>query len=735
MIAMPTRRLPSRIAATLLAALLFVAASASAQLIDSVDVSNDGANAIVRIKFGALIQYLRHAPASEGSLVQMYFQITARDAASEAVAEERRFPPPNDLLPQLVVTYPVQPPGIQRRLDINFGKNVRFRLRPEDARTIVLVVPLTDEQIAKLKPPKPEGVQLAPSPVSASPQTDVEREAATLSREARSALEAGEFETAVTKLNQLLNLPPTAYSQEAQEQIGIARDRLGETAKAKAEYELYLKVYPDGPAAERVRQRLAALAAPPVPGAAVARPGALSYWGSVSMYYYGGQSQTTTSTTTPNPATGATSIDTSSLSSVDQRQLVTNVDLAARYRDANWDSRVVVRDSLAADFLRRRNLDCPIVPDPFNPCKDNKGTSYDNRLTAAYFETKYQPAQLMGRFGRQSATAGGVIGRFDGAVGQWGFYENWRGNAVVGQTVDATLGGTKTFYGASVEAENLGGRWGGNVFAIRQTAAGYEDRVGVGGEVRYFDSERNVYALLDYDPVFKATNIGMIQANWQFPTGTGVNVLYDYRRAPTLQLTNALVAFPSGTSVGDMVQSLGMSGARDLAKTVTPVSRVAVVGVTQQLSPRWQVGGDVRLSTLSSTPATGDFPGLPASGNVYTYTLQVIANSFTPYQDILVLNGNFLTSTLFDAQQFSVDYRITPWANVTLEPMLRYYQQSDNQDVKLTRWTPGLKLVWLVRDRLYLEAEGDWELAKTKGPIIDDSVTRTFYYVGVRWDL
>ena len=734
---MPTQnRRTRRFAASLLAALLFVAASASAQLIDTVEVTNDGANAIVRIKFGALIQYLRHAPASEGSLVQMYFQITARDTAAESAAEERRFPPPNDLLPQLVVTYPLQTPGIQRRLDINFGKDVRFRLRPEDARTIVLVVPLTDEQIAKLTPPKPEGVRLAPSPVVVAPQTDVERDAAALSKDARAALEAGNFETAVTKLNQLLNLPPTAYSQEAQEQIGIARERLGETAKAKAEYELYLKVYPDGPGAERVKQRLAALAAPPVPGAVgVARPGALSYWGSVSQYYYGGQSQTRTSTTTPDPSTGATTIDTSSLSSIDQRQLVTNIDLAVRYRDTNWDSRVVVRDSLASDFLRRANIDCPTVPDPFNPCDQGKRMTNDNRLTAAYFETKYQPAQLTGRFGRQSATAGGVIGRFDGAVGQWGFYENFRANAVVGQTVDATLGGTKNFYGASVEADNLGGRWGGNVFAIRQTAAGYDDRLGLGGEVRYFDSERNVYALIDYDPEYKATNIGMIQANWQFPTGTAVNILYDYRRAPTLQLSNALVAFPSGASMSDLVNSLGMSGARDLAKAVTPVSRVAVIGVTQQLSPRWQIGGDVRLSTLSSTPAIGDFPGLPASGNVYTYTAQVIANSFTPYQDILVLNGNFLTSKLFDAQQLSVDYRITPWANITIEPLLRWYQQKDNQDVKLTRWTPGIKLVWLIRDRLYLEAEGDWERSTTHGPIIDDTVTRSFYYIGWRWDL
>ncbi len=669
----------------------------------------------MRIGFGALIQYLRHVPVNEGKVVQVYFQITARDEVSASVQEEQRRPPPNNLLPGLIVTYPAQQPGLQRRFDVEFGSVVQFRLRAEDARTIVITVPLSDEQIAKLAPPKPQDGGLPPSEVTATPQTDIERDAAAFDREARVAMERGEFEQAVGTLNRLLNLPPNPWSQDAQELIGIARMQLGEATKAKAEFELYVKLYPEGPGAARVRQRLAVFTILPegLPSTAKRRE-APSYWGSVSQYYYGGQQRTQTTTTITTPATGATTIDTATLSGTDQSQLVTNVDLTARFRDEVWDNRVVVRDSYAANFLRN--------------------TTNTNRLAALYFESAYQPAQLFGRFGRQQATSNGVLGLFDGAVGTWGFMPNWRIGAVAGQPVDTTSGVTKNFYGASVEVDNLGERWSGNIFAIRQMAGGLEDRVGVGGEVRYFDTVRSVYSLFDYDPTFHAMNIALVQGNWSFPTGTSVSALYDYRRAPTLQLTNALIVDPSA-SIDTIVQRFGLSATRDLAKAVTPVSRVAFVGVTQQVSPIWQLGFDFRLSSLSGTPATLTLPAVPATGNIYTYNVQAIGNGLTKWQDILLVNASWLTAKSYDAQQLSLDYRFTPWRDVVIEPMLRWYHQTDPQGTSLTRVSPGLKLTWRVKDRFWIEAEADLESSKARSVVIVDDVRRWFYYVGWRLDL
>jgi tetratricopeptide (TPR) repeat protein len=704
-----------RVAWVAAVALLVVGADASAQLIDTVEVTRDGSNAVVRIGFGALVQYLRHVPVSEGQRVQVYFQITARDEASVSVLEEQRRPPPNSLLPGLIVTYPSQAPGLQRRLDVDFGMPVQFRIRPEDARTLVIVVPLSDEQIAKLAPPKPQDLGLPASEVSVTPQSEVERDASAFARDARSAMERGDFEQAVGTLNRLLNLPPNPWSQEAQEMIGIARLQLGEATKAKAEFDLYLKLYPEGPGAARVRKRLDVLAVLPEGAPATsARREAPNYWGSVSQYYYGGQQRTQATTTITTPATNATKIDTATLTATDQSQLVTNVDLTVRSRDDVWDNRVVVRNSYAANFL--------------------KGAANSNRLSALFFETAYQPAQAFGRFGRQQTTSNGVLGLFDGALGSLGIAPNWRVGAVVGQPVDTTSGTTKTFYGASLDADSLADRWSGNLFAVRQMDGGLEDRLGVGGEVHYFDSVRSIYTLFDYDPTFSATNIAIFQGTWQFATGTSVSALYDYRRAPTLQLTNALIVAPDA-SIDAIVQRFGLSATRDLAKAVTPVSRVAFVGLTQQVSTQWQLGIDFRLSSLSGTPAVLAKPAVSATGNIYTYSAQAIGNNLTKWQDILVVNASWLTAKTYDAQQATFDYRFTPWRDFVIEPMLRWYHQADPQGTSLTRLTPGLKVTWRVKDRLWLEAEGNLENSKARSPVIVDDVRRRFYYVGWRLDL
>ncbi len=720
-----------------LAAMVWVvAAAAQAQVLDNVDVTQDGTNAVVRIRFAVLIQYLRHVPVDTGDAIRVFFQITASDDAGAGRVEEERRPQPNDLLPRMRVVYPAQAPGVQRRIDILFDQPVKFRLRPLDNHTLELLIPLSDEQRARSTAgpgaPRTSGaaaatfaaaaIPLPPPPIAPTAPGDVDKQAAVDYADGRMALEAGDYERATLALNRMLNLPPNAYTQAGQELIGIAREKGGDLAKARAEFELYLKLYPDVPGAARVTERLAALApaaaAPstvpaggPVPAIA-ASP--WTYWGSASQYYYGGQSQATTTTTSVTPATGATTIDTAKITATDQSQLITNVDLTTRYRTGNWDSRAVVRDSYNANFL-------------------SNGTS-QNRLTALYGESRYLPWQLMGRVGRQSGTSGGVLGLFDGAAASWGFLPNYRVNAVAGQPVDPAFNASKTFYGASVDADNIANRFGGNVFAIRQVASGKEDRLGVGGEFRYFDAERNVYSLIDYDPSFGALNVAMVQGTWQFPTQTTLNFIADYRRTPTLQLSNALVTNPT-SSISALVQTLGLAGTRELAKAVTPISKVYLLGVTQQLSPKWQIGFDTRVSSLDGTPAVQSLPATPGTGNVYTYTLQAIGNGLTKYQDILVVNGSALRGGQFDAWLVGLDYRFVVMQNLTLEPLLKYYRQNDTQGLHLTRTSPGFRLSWRIRERFSLEAEFDLERTQSTGPLVDDNVTRRFFYLGWRWDL
>jgi len=700
-----------RIALGLFAAL--AALTADAQVLDRVEVTAEGTNAVVRIRFNVLIQYLRHAPQTRGSTIQTFFQITVADDTSATVVEEERRPPPQDLVPRFRVIYPSQPPSRQRRIDIMFDSPVEFRLRSEDQRTLVLLIPLSAEQIDRLRPPAPAGIDLPASRVTEVPKTDLDREAEAQMKEGREAMAAGVFDKATVAFNRVLNLPPNAFSQEAQEFIGFAREKDGDMARARAEYELYLKLYPDSPAAARVRERLTALAAAPAGPRVPTRPAQTTWWGSLAQTYYGGKSNGQLTTTTITPATNATTIDTIKLSSEDQSLLVSTFDATARYRDTNWDNRAVVREQYNANFVEG---------------KDNV-----NKLNALYAEARYLPDRLFGRIGRQSATSNGVLGRFDGAVGAWGFTPNARVAAVVGQPVDKYAGMDKTFYGGALEADVPGVAAGGNVYAIRQVVIGETDRLGVGAEARYFDAQKTVYALFDYDTIFNVVNIAMAQGTMLWSTGTTLNILADYRRTPTLQLTNALVADPS-VSLEDLIRVQGVDATRDQAKALTPISKVFLAGFTQQFGPRWQGGLDVRWSTLSGTPGIGLLPATDGTGRIMTYTLQVIGNGLTTMQDILVVGGSILRGRTTDAEQATATWRFAPIDVLLVEPGVRWYQQKNSTGEKLTRTAPGIKITWRVRDRFVLEGEGVYEHARTVGTLTDETVDRTYFYAGWRWD-
>ncbi len=77
--------------------------------------------------------------------------------------------------------------------------------------------------------------------------------------EARALRGVGDYPKAVQLLNAVLGLSSNSYSQDAQELIANSREKMGEMAKAKAEYETYLKLYPAGEGAVRAAQRIAVI--------------------------------------------------------------------------------------------------------------------------------------------------------------------------------------------------------------------------------------------------------------------------------------------------------------------------------------------------------------------------------------------------------------------------------------------------------------------------------------------
>lgn len=577
----------------------------------------------------------------------------------------------------------------------------------------------------------PENVS-SPSagPLSVAEQSrKADSQAAELMAKGRDAVLTGAMFTAIDAFNNVLKLPPNKYSAAAQVWIGIAREKSGQLAKAKLEYDLYLKLYPDGKDAAWVRGRLAKLnsiqyAVPPAMPQAVAAPQASEFhtaeYGSLSMYYYHGASQTDTVATVGGIQTPST------LSLTDQSALITNVSMTARSYNNEYDNRLVFQDFNAKSFL--------------------PGQGNQNRLNAAYYDFKSRVDNYSARIGRQSAMGGGVLGRFDGIAASYGFMQNWRVNIATGQLSDITLDSKPTFLSLGVDF-GVNSALGGSAYMINQKAGGITDRKAAGGYLRYFEQGKTAMAMLDYDMQFKALNIFTLQGTLNYDSGTDYNYLLDRRRSPVLDIRNAIngttstvsTLLQNGWTTNDLVT---------LANARTAVSNLAMIGVTQRFREKWQAGTDVIVSNTSGLPASGTLnpdgtTGLegfvaatPSTGNTWTINGRLSGSDIITQRDMTMGTLSYTRSPFLSGKSLLLYNHSYPRELWTFDSTLRLYWQTDNTGGRINTTSPVFKLGYRLRNSLTMEGEGGIDWTRTNPTISPPSkTTRKYFSIGLRWDI
>jgi tetratricopeptide (TPR) repeat protein len=704
-------------------AILLFSGNCLAQVFEDVTVEQQqGSTARITIKFTANVRYKRFVVSSTNDLASIYFEVAGLANDGKSVFEESRKWTDASVVPAFTARYfsqATQP--AEKRLDLTFEAPLgSLKIVPSaDEQSLVIEVTSTRSLQANPAPAPRQAATLPPMTLLPNDPSPSDREQSSLIDLTRGSIARQDYETAIAYLNRVLNMPPGTYSQEAQELIGIVREQLGETKRAQAEYELYLKLYPDSPDAARVKARIASLSAiePAQTQTASSSPAKrkplTTSWGGLSQYYYGGQSRIRDEFTITTPATGATEIDTRNISSVDQSSVVTDVNYNLRHRSGNWDSRFTFRDTFRSSFL------------------DSQPSR--NRLSAAYIDLKNDQATFETRLGRQTAASGGVLGRFDGAVVNYGFGSSRvRAGVELGQLSEPGLGGDKQFFGVTLDADKVFNNFGLEFFAIQQNAGSQVDRRAVGGEVRYFDAKRSFFSLIDYDVMFRELNIASAQGNFGFGEKLSVNFLYDYRRSPSLQRSNALLGL-LGVSLSDLARTQTSDEIKTLALGLTPVSRVSSLGVTYAFTPKWQFGADYRVSSVDGTIATPTLPASPATGNVKTVSTQLIGTSVFVPSGVLVLNSSYLTSPSYNAWLFGISTRFKA-GNWALEPGFKYYAQDNAIGSNSRRFSPVGRFAYQFREKLSFEGEVNFEKTRTESQTSNEDLLSLFYYLGYRYD-
>lgn len=549
---------------------------------------------------------------------------------------------------------------------------------------------------------------------------DADGQGADLLAKAQSAYKEGRYQDAVDVSNQALMLPPNPSTPATQELIGLAWEALNQPAKARSEYQLYQKLYPQGEARQRVAQRLAALGLASSVAPAPAEGGGLkpdkkrlSATGSVSQYYYGGQTKTDSLV---NIASG---IDQNTLTRTNQSVLVSSWDATGRYESDESIFKLVMRGSHSDNLATNSALN----------------STTQGLVSAAYVDYRDIKSRTDVRIGRQSAIGGSLFGLFDGVSIAMPVGEKYKVDAMLGVPANTLVNAPQqAMAGVMLEADNLFEHWGGNLSLVEQTTEGISDRRAIGAEVRYFGETLSMYTQLDYDVNFNALNAFTVQGSFQGPYDTTVTMLVDDRKAPSLQLSDALISNP-GTSLKTLLQTRSLASVQADALATAAQARQAMVSLSRALSAKWQGSMDLRYSEVGALPAVGTFQAQPATGAQYNVSFQLTGSNLYSSRDINGFNLSFINSDTMSGTQLAYNNLTGFMGNkFSLEPSIRYYTQTDNTQTRISRVSPGLRVSYKLTERANLMAETIYETSQTEGPTNHETSESYFFYLGYRYD-
>jgi hypothetical protein len=558
-----------------------------------------------------------------------------------------------------------------------------------------------------------------------APETLPSGDASALLDEARAAITRRDYETAIRLLTRMIEEPETLASADARELLGIARERNGQLAHAKAEYEEYLRRYPSGEGANRVRQRLSALLRSALDRQVSARANAANSgriagagaatsgteWhlrGSISEYLFYDKMKTIVDDDFANVVidNGFTTL---------QSELMSALDADAGFETPGMQARFRIAAAHSKNFL--------------NSDRDR------TRIAQMFFEASDRDRTLLARIGRQYRSVGGIIGRFDGLLIGYQPWEHIRTEFVAGFPVDSSRSPLFPTYRRAVGASiaYLNGPWNADIYTLRQTDHGILDRQSVGAEFRYVEAKGSVIGMIDYDLHFQQINAAIASGSITFASQTMFNISFDYRSAPILRTSNALIG-QSATTLEALLATYSLDEIHQLALDRTAKSTSLLISVTQPISQRFSLGLDATMWTLSSMPDSGGVAAIPSTGTEYYYAAHVIGTGLLMDGDLMALNLGYADSYNANRYMLDLNTRFPIPRRLRLGPRLfTAYRETTDQDS--TRYTirPTMRLNLRLFSDLELEFEGgaEWE-----DHSLSDSSIRTWNLVtnfGIRW--
>jgi tetratricopeptide (TPR) repeat protein len=570
--------------------------------------------------------------------------------------------------------------------------------------------------------------------------------------DAEAALKAGENDRAIQLLTQALTFAENERTPRALELLGLTRERKGQLAHARAEYEDYLRRYPSGEGSDRVRQRLSALNAPgtaaPEQLRAASGPkgqvASASNWrwglrGSFSQFYLRDQSTTSVDAARidPNaidPVTGLpVRAGTPPQTLTNLNQLQSNADISVTGGNDRMQVLLRAAGAYSADF---------------------RPTGRDVKaLTALYLDISDSRTNTSIRVGRQTRNNSGILGRFDGALLGWQAKPKLRFNIAGGFPVLSSrqlyIGSDRAFYGLSADIGGKRDALQTTVYWFDQRSHGLVDRQAIGTEIRYIKGSFNAYAILDYDVKFNKLNLGLLTFNYTMKDQSSISVTADYRQSPLLTTANALQGqtFPGGLlpilNLGDLKPFFTDQQIYRIAQDNTLVAKSLTVSYSRPLTAKLQTNLDFTLTNTGGTAGTflvtpGSLPidPQPATGREYYYGAQLIGNGMIFSNDIYILSGRYADTQRSRTYTADINARIPITSKLRISPRARYGIREDKfSDGRFQQFQPTLRVNYYPIRQAEIEIEVGGNFSHQRSTLQgNSSETGIFLSAGYRLD-
>lgn len=565
----------------------------------------------------------------------------------------------------------------------------------------------------------------APSTTTASEEQIAET--ARLTAEAEIAIRDGNHDRAIQLLTNALALPENPNTPRVQELLGLTRERKGQTAHAQAEYEEYLRRYPTGEAADRVRERLASITTPAAGGSTELRAASgtesAAAWtwgarGSFSQFYLRDQS-TTKFVDASRPDVNA-EVD----NNVNLNQLLSTADITISGGNDRRQVQLRAAGSYTADFR-----------------KTNKKNI--KALTALYLDYSENTLGSTLRIGRQTRNSSGVLGRFDGALFGWQAKPKLRVNFVGGFPVltsrQTHVLKERYFYGASVDVGAKRSPIQTSVYWFDQRAkGGFVDRRSVGIETRLLKKRFNAFVLADYDIKFSKLNLGLLTLNYNFPDTSSLSMTADYRQSPLLTTNNAIIGQVDAATLLPILDLTGLkpfytdAQIYQLARDRTLVTKSMTLSYSRPLTKKLQTNFDFTLSDTGGTPGTAASAGtlavsaIPTTGKEYYYGAQLVGSGLFWENDIYILSGRYSDTQRTRSYTADVNARVSLSRKVRLSPRLRYGYRDNKQDSgNFSQFQPTMRVNYYPMRGGEIEVEGGANFSRQKSIFAGAPTTMT----------